>query len=208
MDNKALFNITYGLYLLTTKDEHKDNGCIVNTVTQVAESPVRISVSVSKRNLTCEMIEKSGEFNVSAITSLASFDLFRHFGMQSGREADKFDGFNGVKRSANGIYYLTETSNMYLSAKVLNSYDLGTHMLFIAEVTEGEVLSPYSTCTYGEYQREIKPAPKKVEAEPKKDEPKKWICTVCGYVYEGDEVPDDYLCPLCNHGKDVFEEMK
>ena len=210
MDNKALFNITYGLYLLTTKDENKDNGCIINTVTQVAEYPVRVSVSVSKNNLTCEMIKKSGKFNVSAITSLASFELFKHFGMQSGRAVDKFEGFKGVRRSANGIYYLTETSNMYLSAKVLDSHDLGTHMLFIAEVTDAEVLSPYSTCTYGEYQREIKPAPQKSApaAEPKKDEPKKWVCTVCGYVYEGDEVPDDYICPLCSHGKDVFEEMK
>ena len=209
MDNKALFNITYGLYLLTTRDGGRDNGCIINTVNQVAESPVRIAVSVSKRNLTCEMIEKSGEFNVSAITSLASFELFRRFGMQSGRDSDKFEGFSGVKRSENGILYLTETSNMYLSAKLVEKHDLGTHMLFIAEVVEGEVLSPYSTCTYGEYQREIKPAPQKPApaAELKKDEPKKWVCTVCGYVYEGDEVPDDYLCPLCSHGKDVFEEL-
>ena len=206
MDTKALFNITYGLYLLTTACGGRDNGCIINTVTQVAEAPVRISVSVSKRNLTCEMIEKSGAFNVSAITSLANFDLFKHFGMQSGRDVDKFEGFAGVKRSDNGILYLTETSNMYLSAKVLSSTDLGTHMLFIAEVTDGEVLSPYSTCTYGEYQREIKPAP--AQKKPEENKTKKWTCTVCGYVYEGDKLPEDYVCPLCNHGKEVFEEIK
>ena len=212
MDNKALFNITYGLYLLTAKDGDRDNGCIINTVTQVAESPVRIAVSVVNKNLTCEMIKNSGVLNVSAITSLANFELFKHFGMQSGRDVDKFAGYTNVKRSANGLYYLTDMANMYLSAKVVESHDLGTHTLFIAEVTDGEVLSLYSTCTYGEYQREIKPAPAVKKPEPEvipeaKAEPKKWVCTVCGYVYEGDEVPDDYLCPLCNHGKDVFEEM-
>ena len=198
MDKKALYNITYGLYLLTAAEGGKDNGCIVNTVVQIANDPVRISVSVIKENLTCDMILHSGIFNVSAITDQASFALFQHFGMRSGRDVDKFADFLDVERSENGLYYLTKNSNMYLSAKVTEHKDLGSHILFIGELTDSQVLSSQIPCTYAYYQSDIKPKPKKAEK-------KQWVCSVCGYVYEGDEVPEDFLCPLCNHGKEDFE---
>ncbi len=197
MNKRALYNITYGLYLLTAKEDGFDNGCIVNTVIQIANDPTRISVAVLKNNHTCDMIKNTGAFNVSALTTDTPFALFQRFGMQSGREVDKFDGFNKVERSENGLYYLTENANMYLSAKVTEQFDLGSHMLFIGEVTAGEVLSDGISCTYGYYQSDIKPKAKKTEK-------KQWICTVCGYVYEGEEVPDDFICPLCNHGKEDF----
>ena len=197
MDIKALFNITYGLYVLSVKQGEKDNGCIVNSVMQVAEKPVRLAVSVSKQNLTCEMLKESGVFNLSCLTTEADFELFKRFGFQSGRDAEKFQGMSGLKRSENGLYYLSENTNAFLSGKVVEMSDLGTHMLFIAEVTDGEVLSHGWGCSYAYYQADIKPKP----APAKK---KSWVCEVCGYVYEGEEVPDDFVCPICKHGKEAF----
>lgn len=197
MDIKALFNITYGLYVLSVKQGEKDNGCIVNSVMQVAEKPVRLAVSVSKQNLTCEMLKESGVFNLSCLTTEADFELFKRFGFQSGRDAEKFQGMSGLKRSENGLYYLSENTNAFLSGKVVEMSDPGTHMLFIAEVTDGEVLSDGWGCSYAYYQADIKPKP----APAKK---KSWVCEVCGYVYEGEEVPDDFVCPICKHGKDAF----
>ncbi len=197
MDIKALFNITYGLYVLSVKQGEKDNGCIINSVMQVAEKPVRLAVSVSKQNLTCEMLKESGVFNLSCLTTEADFELFKRFGFQSGRDAEKFQGMSGLKRSENGLYYLSENTNAFLSGKVVEMSDLGTHMLFIAEVTDGEVLSDGWGCSYAYYQADIKPKP----APAKK---KSWVCEVCGYVYEGEEVPDDFVCPICKHGKEAF----
>lgn len=197
MDDKALFKLTYGLFLLTAKEGDKDNGCIINTVMQVAENPIRIAISIIKNNKTCDMISNTGIFNVSSITTKADFELFKRFGMQSGRDVDKFEGFQQVARSKNDVYYLTEASNMYMSAKVVESFDLGSHTMFIAELTEGEVLSEEPSCTYSYYQSDIKPKPVATQK-------RSWTCTVCGYVYEGDEVPDDFICPLCNHGKEDF----
>ena len=197
MDTKALFNITYGLYVLTVKQGEKDNGCIVNSVMQVAEKPVRLAVSVSKQNLTCDMLKESGVFNLSCLTTEADFELFKRFGFQSGRDAEKFQGMSGLKRSENGLYYLTGVTNAFLSGKVVEMSDLGTHMLFIAEVTDGEVLSDGWGCSYAYYQADIKPKP----APAKK---KSWVCEVCGYVHEGEEVPDDFVCPICKHGKEAF----
>ena len=197
MDIKALFNITYGLYVLSVKQGEKDNGCIVNSVMQVAEKPVRLAVSVSKQNLTCEMLKESGVFNLSCLTTEADFELFKRFGFQSGRDAEKFQGMSGLKRSENGLYYLSENTNAFLSGKVVEMSDLGTHMLFIAEVTDGEVLSDGWGCSYAYYQADIKPKP----APAKK---KSWVCEVCGYVHEGEEVPDDFVCPICKHGKEAF----
>ena len=202
MNDQALFRITYGLYLLSTRVDGKDNACIINTAMQVAEHPVRIAVSVLKKNLTHDMIAKASIINLSAISTEADFALFQRFGMQSGRDADKFAGFHGVARSANGLYYLTQGACAYLSAKVVDSVDLGTHTILIAEVTDGDVLSSASGCTYGYYQSHIKPKP-----AVKPSSKKRWVCKVCGYVYEGDELPDDYLCPLCKHGKADFEPM-
>lgn len=198
MNPKALFNITYGLYVLTARQGDKDNGCIINSVMQVAEKPVRLALSVSKQNLTCDMIRQTGIFNVSALTTEAEFDLFRRFGFQSGRDADKFEGLSGVKRSENGLTYLTECTNAFLSAKVVETQDLGTHYLFIAEVTDGEVLGDGWACSYAYYQADIKPKPAPVKK-------KSWVCEICGYVHEGDEVPDDFICPICKHGKEAFK---
>lgn len=198
MNPKALFNITYGLYVLTARAGEKDNGCIINSVMQVAEQPVRLALSVNKQNLTCDMIRKTGVFNVSALTTEAEFDLFRRFGFQSGRDADKFQGLSGVKRSENGLTYLTECTNAFLSAKVVETQDLGTHYLFIAEVTDGEVLSDGWGCSYAYYQADIKPKPAPVKK-------KSWVCEICGYVHEGEEVPDDFICPICKHGKEAFK---
>ena len=190
MDPKVMFNITYGLYLLTARQMGKDNGCIINTVMQVAEDPIRIAVSVLKGNLTHDMIRNTGAFNVSAISTSADFALFQRFGMQSGRAVDKFADFPYASRSANTIFYLNQQTNMYLSAVVLQEVDMGTHTMFIAEVTDGEILSKEPACTYGYYQSNVKPQAKKTS------EKKQWECTICGYIYEGDEVPDDYECPL------------
>ena len=200
MDSKALFKITYGLYVLTARQGERDNGCIVNTVMQVADQPVRLAVSVNKQNLTCEMIKETGMFNVSAITTEADFALFQRFGFQSGRDADKFRGMSSLERSENGLYYLTEMTNAFLSAKVAEQYDLGTHMLFIAQMTDGEVLSDGWGCSYAYYQADIKPKP----APAKK---KSWVCEICGYVHEGEDVPDDFICPICKHGKEAFKPL-
>ncbi len=198
MDNKALYKLTYGLFLLTTCEDGKDNGCIINTAIQVAGNPTRISIAVQKNNLTHDMILHTGICNVSSISKTAGFELFQRFGMQSGREADKFAGFGAVSRSENGVLYLTEHSNMYISAKVTEHFDLGSHTLFIAELTDAVVLSEEESCSYAYYQDKIKVQPTE------KSEQRSWTCSICGYVYEGEEVPDGYECPLCHHGKEYF----
>lgn len=198
MDNKALYKLTYGLFLLTARDGSKDNGCIINTAIQVANNPTRISIAVQKGNLTHDMIINSGRFNISSITTSANFELFKRFGMQSGRDVDKFDGFADVNRSENGLLYLTNASNMYMAATVLQTLDLGSHTLFIGELVDAVVLSETDSCTYDYYQNNIKPAPAPQTSK------RTWTCSVCGYVYEGDEVPDDFECPLCHHGKEDF----
>ena len=200
MNPKALYNITYGLYMLSAQDGGKDNACIINTAVQVANDPTRIAISVIQKNHTHDMILRSGCFNLSALTTETPFELFKRFGMQSGRDVNKFDGFADLARSENGLYYLTRYANAFLSGKVVDSVDLGSHTLFIAELTDGEVLSASPSCTYGYYQSDIKPKP----VQPKK---KGWVCSVCGYVYEGDEIPDDFLCPLCSHGKEDFSPV-
>jgi len=197
MDNKALYKLTYGLFLLTANENGKDNGCIINTAIQVANDPTRISITVLKGNKTHDMIANTGIFNISSITTEAYFELFQHFGMQSGRDVDKFAGWVYIARSANGLYYMTKAANMYMSAKVTQTVDLGSHTMFIAEVTDAEVLSQDESCTYAYYQSDIKPKPVAAKKST-------WTCSVCGYVYEGDEMPDDFECPLCHHGKDDF----
>ena len=198
MDNKALYKLTYGLFLLTAKEGGKDNGCIINTAIQVANNPTRISIAVQKNNFTHDMVLATGVFNVSSIATTADFELFKRFGMQSGRDVNKFDGFADVNRSENGILYLTKSANMYLSAKVTEHFDLGSHTLFIGELTDAQVLNEDASCSYGFYQSDIKPKPVP------KTEKRSWTCSVCGYVYEGDEVPEDFECPLCHHGKEDF----
>lgn len=199
MDNKAMFNLTYGLFLLTAKDGGKDNGCVVNTVVQVTSQPTRITVAVNKENYTCQMISKTGEFNVSVLSEKAKFETFRHWGMQSGKNADKTAGIT-FSRSENGIIYIAEECNAYLSAKVVSATDLGTHILFLADVTDARILSDEKSATYAFYQANIKP---------KADQPKKkgFICSVCGYIYEGETLPDDFICPWCNHPASFFKPL-
>ena len=202
MNTKALYNLTYGVYLLSANENGKDNACIINTAVQVANNPVRITIAAIKGNLTHDMILSTGKCNLSAITTDAPFSLFQHFGMQTGRDVDKFAEFKDVARSANGLYYLTKYANAFLSLKVTKSLDLGSHTLFITELEDGEVLSSDPCCTYGYYQTTIK------SNAPKPAVKSGWKCKICGHVYEGDSLPDDYICPLCKHGAEDFEYFK
>ena len=197
----SMFKLTYGLYVLTAKDGEKDNGCIINTVTQVTDTPKVVTIAVNKQNYTCKMIEKTGKFNVSVLSESVPFGVFKHFGFQSGRDVDKFDGYENIKRSSNGIYYLTENVNAYLSCEVMSETDFGTHILFTARVTEANDLSQEKSVTYQYYFDHIKPKP--VITEKKKG----FVCKICGYIYEGDTLPEDYICPLCKHGAEDFEPL-
>lgn len=200
MDNSAFFKIGYGLYVLTANENGKDNGCIVNTVMQVTNTPNRIAVAVNKGNYTCEMMERTGVFNISVISEQASFDMFRHFGFQSGREVNKFADFSGCTRGENGVLYVTQNTNAMFSAQVISKQDLGTHILFVGDVTEAKPLSDAPTVTYTYYQEHIKP-------KPEKSETKGWRCKICGYVYEGETLPEDFICPLCKHPASDFERI-
>lgn len=201
MNTKALYNLTYGVYLLSANENGKDNACIINTAVQVAINPTRISIAAIKGNLTHDMILSTGEFNLSAITTDAPFSLFQHFGMQTGRDTDKFADFTDTARSKNGLLYLTKYANAFLSFKVTESLDLGSHTLFIAELTDGDVLSSNPCCTYSYYQTTIK------ANAPKPAVKSGWKCKICGHVYEGSDLPADYICPLCKHGADDFEHF-
>ncbi len=200
MDNSALFKIGYGLYVLTAKDDSKDNGCIINTVMQVTVSPLVMVIGVNKQNYTHDMIMKTKEFNVSVLDTRSQFSIFQNFGFQSGKDADKFADFKAAGRAENGIYYITENTNAYLSGKVIETFDFGTHTLFKAEIVEAKNLSEEETSTYTYYQKNIKPAPQPVEK-------KGWRCKICGYVYEGDPLPEDFICPICKHGAIDFEKI-
>ncbi len=198
MDSKAMYKLTYGLFVITARRDGRDNGCIINTAGQVTSSPNRISVTVNKKNLTHDFIRDSGEFNISILSEKAQFETFKHWGMQSGRDTDKMVSVE-IERAANGIAYITGGANAFLSAKVVQSVDLGSHTLFIADVTDGAVLSEDESVTYSFYQKNIKPKSNE-NAEKKKG----FICTVCGYIYEGDVLPDDFICPVCKHPASDF----
>ena len=199
MNTKALYNLTYGVYLLSASENGKDNACIINTAVQVANNPTLISIAAIKGNLTHDMILSTGRFNLSTISTDAPFSLFQHFGMQSGRTTNKFAKFTDVARSSNGLYYLTKYTNAFLSLRVVNSIDLGSHTLFIAELTDSEVLSNEPCCSYEYYHTSIK------KNAPKPAEKSGWKCKICGHVYNGDTLPDGYVCPLCKHGAEDFE---
>lgn len=199
MNNKAMYNLTYGLFICTARDGDKDNGCIVNTVSQVTTSPNRIVVAVNKDNYTHDMIMKTKEFNISILTEKASFDTFKHWGFQSGKNVDKAIGIEYC-RSDNGIIYIANQTNAYISAKVLYPIELGTHTLFIADVTDCEVLSEDPSVTYSYYHSHIKPKPQPVKK-------KGWVCTICGYIYEGEVLPDDFICPWCKHPASDFKPL-
>jgi len=201
LDPTALFSISYGLYIVTSHDGQRDCGFVSNSVMQLTDTPLRIAVSVNKKNHTASAIEKSGIFNISVLTESATMDLFRHFGFQSGRDVDKFAG-SDAPSSENGLRYLPDVSNALISGKVDQVIDCGTHLLFIATVTQAEKLSSEPSMTYSYYFANVKPKP-----QPKPEEKHGWRCRICGYEYEGDELPPDFVCPLCKHGPDDFERF-
>ena len=205
MDIKAMFRFSYGLYVLTAQENAFDNGCIVTTAIQVTDTPNKITVTVNKANKTCEMIHATGKFNVCMLTENAPFDVYKHFGFQSGRTADKFADFTQKARSENGLYYITEYANAYVSGKVIQEVDMDTHIMFIAEVPDAVLLSDIPSVTYTYYQDHIKPRPQETPTAEKGKT--KWVCRICGFIYEGEELPPDYICPVCKHGVQDFEKI-
>lgn len=201
MNNKAMYKIGYGLYVLTVKDGDVDNGCITNTVMQVTTTPNRIVVTVNKQNHTHDLMLKQEAFNISIIDITAPFELFKQFGFKSGRDTDKFADFDAKKRSENGVYYITEHCNAYISAKIISTTDLGTHTMFVADVTDADVLSDYDSATYAYYHANIKPKPDDTVV-------KGWRCKICGYIYEGEDLPPDFICPICKHPASDFEKIE
>ena len=202
VDPNTMFKLTYGLFVLTARDGDKDNGCIINTAAQITQTPLRISITVIKANYTCDMIMKTGEFNVSILSESVPFEAFQQFGFRSGKDVDKFEGCAYNDRTENGIRYIPEHTNGVISGKVIESHDYGTHMLFIADVTQALILSAENSVTYQYYFDHIKPKP-----QPPKEEKKGYVCKICGYVYEGDPLPEDFICPLCKHGAVDFEKL-
>ena len=198
-DMTALFRIGYGLYVVTSNDGKKDNGLIVNTVTQLTDTPNRIAVNINKANYSHHVIKQTGILNVNCLSVDAPFSVFQQFGFQTGRSVDKFAG-QKVYRSDNGLIFLDKYINAFMSLKVEQYVDLGTHGMFICSVTEARVMNDLDTMTYTFYQKNVKPKP---ETEGKKG----FVCKVCGYIYEGDELPEDFICPLCKHGVADFEPI-
>lgn len=207
IDASSMYKISYGLFALFTNDGNRDNACIVNTVSQVSISPLTLAVFVNKTNYTCETIQKSGKFNVSVLDTSADFEnIFKRFGFASGRDTDKLAGLESVNTSVNGLKYLTESSCAYMSANVINTVDCGTHMAFFAEITEAEVLDNTEPVTYAYYFSNIKPnAPKKQNDEGKEKKIVGWECKICGYVHEGETLPENFICPWCKHPASDFE---
>ena len=203
MDVLALNKISYGLFVLTAWEGEKINGCIVNTVMQVTVSPNAVAVAINKDNLTCEMVKNTKEFTVSVLSEKATFDIFKRFGLQSGRDVDKFKDIVCPKDDR-GVPYLQWGACAMFSCKIVDTVELGSHTLFIGEVLDAKVLSDEQPITYADYQKDIKPKPEK------KNEDRKvvaWKCKICGYIYEGSELPKEFLCPLCGHGPEDFEPI-
>jgi Conserved protein/domain typically associated with flavoprotein oxygenases, DIM6/NTAB family len=199
VEKGAFFKLSYGLFVLTAKDG-KDNGCIINTATQLTDDPKRISIVVNKANLTEKMIKSTGVFNVSVLSKETPFSVFQHFGFQSGRDVNKLEECVDAPRSANGVVYLSKYANAFMSGKVISATDYGTHTLFVAEVTEAKVLSEVPSATYAYYFQNIKPKPEPVKKSG-------YVCKICGYVYEGDMLLADFVCPICKHGVADFDKI-
>ncbi len=199
IDPRALFKIGYGLYVITSGDGRKANGMIGNTVAQISNDPSRIIVGINKANYSCELIAKTGEMNVCTLNEHAPFQVFEHFGFQSGRDVDKIAGFEHCDTASNGLPYLNKYANGYMSLKVFDTVDTGSHLMFFCDITESAVLNDVDTMTYTFYQKNVKPRPQ--------EEVKGWVCDVCGYVYEGDDLPEDFVCPLCKHGASDFTKV-
>lgn len=215
LDNKALFTIGYGLYVLVARQGEKDNACIINVAQQVSSNPLQLMICVNKANLTHDMVLRTLKFNLCPLSEEATMKPFQHFGFQSGRDVDKFAGCEQELRTENGLLYLPRFINAVISCVVTKSIDLGSHTMFIAMPLEARVLSDSPSITYAYYQQHIKPAP--VDSSPKIGEvsrsdggvsKKRWICEVCGYVYEGDELPADFVCPWCKHPASDFKPME
>ena len=202
IENQAMYKISYGLYMLTTTDGKKQNGCIVNTVSMITDEPKRIVVFVNKANYSEKILRETGVFNVSVLTEKTPFDVFKQFGFQSGRDVDKFAD-KAYPKTENGLYYLPDYANAVISAKVVDSYDYGTHTLFVAQVSEAKKLSEEKSTTYEYYQSNIKPKP---QAKKEENGVEKWVCKVCGYTHEG-PLPEDFVCPWCKHPASDFEKV-
>jgi len=200
IDTKALFKLSYGLYVVTCNDGNKHNGIIVNTVMQLTDIPNRVAVCINKANYSHDIIKKSGKMNINCLTESTPFDIFKRFGFASGRDVDKFEGIT-FRTSANSIAVLTEHINACISLEVESYTDVDTHGLFICKVTEAELISDEKSVTYTYYHENIKPRPETTKK-------KGFVCKICGYVYEGDPLPEDFICPLCKHGAADFEEIK
>ena len=200
MNTNALFKIGYGLYILSCHESGKDNACIINTVMQVTSNPCKIAICINKNNHTCTMLKNTKKFNLSVLDESTEFEIFKHFGYQSGKDINKFANFIHTKRTPNGVLYITKNTNAYLSAWVQEEIDLDTHVMFIAQLVDAEVLSEKPTVTYDFYQKNIKPKPEATTS-------KGWRCKICGYIYEGEELPNDFICPICKHGAIDFEKI-
>lgn len=203
MDNSVVQKISYGLFILTSEYEGKDNGCISNTLTQVTTEPNQVTIAVNKLNHTHDMISKSKKFTVSIINESAKFDLFKRFGFQSGKNVNKFEGYDKVKRTANGTLAITEGTNSYISANVTQQIDVGTHTIFIADVIDMEKFNDVPSVTYAYYHSSIKP-----KAKSNTSGKTVWRCKICGYEYVGEELPNGFVCPICKHPASDFEKIE
>ncbi len=198
IDTSAMHKIGYGLYVVTVNDGIKDNGLIVNTVSQLTSTPLQVSVTVNKGNYSHDVIKERGILNVNCLTVAAPFSVFENFGFQSGRDTDKFQSVE-FTRSENGLPVLKKYINSFMSLKVTQYVDLGTHGMFICEVTEAQVINSAESMTYAYYHKNVKPKPKAKSLG--------YVCKICGYVHEGDSLPEDFVCPLCKHGAEFFEPV-
>ena len=210
IDKSAMFKLSYGLFALFTNDGNRHNACIVNTAAQLTDNPKRVTVYVNKANYTCEILKKTGVFNISVLDESAKFDIFKRFGFASGRDTDKMEGLDTLAESTNGLKYLTKMSNAFISAKVVYSRDFGTHTLFVAEVTEAKVLSSTPSTTYAYYFENIKPKAPVANEEKRAEEVETvvgWRCKICGYEHENAQLPDDFKCPWCQHPAEDFEPV-
>lgn len=204
IDTNALYNIGYGLYVITSNDGTKDNGMIGNTVIQVTSNPMQVVVCINKGNYSHDVINQTGIMNVNCLSTEAPFSVFEKFGFSSGKDKNKFEG-DEVVRSENRLVYLSKYINSFMSLKVENYIDFGTHGMFVCSITEAKVVSKAETMSYAYYHKNVKPKPNATKDSSGK---KKWVCKICGYVHEAEELPEDFECPICGHGPADFEELK
>lgn len=199
VDQTSLFKLGYGLYAVTCREGEKDNATIVNTVMQVTQVPLRVAVAINKDGYSCQVIQRTGVMNINVLSVDAPFSVFEKYGFQSGKDVDKFAGCD-PERSTNGLAVISEYSNACLSLKVESTVDLESHIMFICSITEASILSESDSMTYDYYHKNVKPQPKPAAK-------KGYVCKICNYVYEGDELPDDFICPICGHGAADFEPI-